>query len=84
MMLDMGRQEACAMADLVALRSVITPLVMIKSTKKLLESCLNVVKKCWSCLNPHIMKDQLTRIVLLDFFCFFFPLIRDNAVPGCI
>ena len=38
MMLDMGRQEACAMADLVALRSVITPLVIIKSTKKLLES----------------------------------------------
>ena len=29
---------------------------------------LNVVKKCWTCLNPYIMKDQLTRIVLLDFF----------------
>ena len=24
---------------------------------------LNVVKKCWSCLNPYIMKDQLTRIL---------------------
>ena len=71
MMLDMGRQEACISYD-----------KDYKEVARVMSECSQEMLVLSQSSHYEGSADQ--NCFARFFFCFFFPLIRDNAVPGCI